>query len=150
VRRGGAGLRVIKRGGSGAKSQIGKGVGSRARQRGRSARDCSAGLLSFLGYARALRGEEITKIELSGVRKYFGDDATEPQHVTLSLVGRFKQEEEEQQHFIPVTAMTVSGLQIREWVECLLKEKEMTGVISGFMFLRNDGTPARAPDFEEC
>jgi hypothetical protein len=27
----------------------------------------------FLGYARELRGEEITKIELSGVRNYFGD-----------------------------------------------------------------------------
>jgi hypothetical protein len=27
----------------------------------------------FLGYARELRGEEITKIELRGVRKYFTD-----------------------------------------------------------------------------
>jgi hypothetical protein len=32
----------------------------------------------FLGYARALRGEEITKIELGGVRKYFADGALEP------------------------------------------------------------------------
>jgi hypothetical protein len=46
---------------------------------------------ALFGYARALRGEEITKIELSGVRKYFGDGATEPRHVTLSLIGRFKQ-----------------------------------------------------------
>jgi hypothetical protein len=41
---------------------------------------------ALLGYVRALRGEEITKIELSGVRKYFGDGATEPRHVTLSLI----------------------------------------------------------------
>jgi hypothetical protein len=46
---------------------------------------------ALLGYARALRGEEITKIELSGVIKYFGDGETEPRHVTLSLIGRFKQ-----------------------------------------------------------
>jgi hypothetical protein len=96
-----------------------------------------------------LRGEEITKIELSGARKYFGDGATELRHVTLSLIGRFKQVEGEQQHFLPVAAVTGLGLRIREWVERLLKEKEMTGVISGFMFLRKDGKPARAADFEE-
>jgi hypothetical protein len=45
----------------------------------------------FLGYARALRREEITKIELGGVRKYFDDGALEPKHVTLSLIERFKQ-----------------------------------------------------------
>jgi hypothetical protein len=47
----------------------------------------------FLGYARALRGEETTKIELSGVRKCFADGALEPRHITLSLKWRFKQME---------------------------------------------------------
>jgi hypothetical protein len=60
---------------------------------------------ALLGYARALRGEEITKIELSGVRKYFGDRATEPRHVTLSLIGGFKQVEGGQHHFLPVAAV---------------------------------------------
>jgi hypothetical protein len=32
----------------------------------------------------------------------------------------------------------------------LSKEKEIMGVISGFMFLRKDGKPARAADFEEA
>jgi hypothetical protein len=104
----------------------------------------------LLGHARALRGEEITKIELSGVRKYFGDGASEPCHVTLSLIGRFKQAEGEHQHFLPVAAVTGSGLRIREWMERLLKEKEMTGVISGSMFLRKDGKTAQAADFEEA
>jgi hypothetical protein len=44
----------------------------------------------LLGYARAFRGEEITKIELGGVREYFTDGVLEPKHVTLSLIGRFK------------------------------------------------------------
>jgi hypothetical protein len=60
----------------------------------------------LLGHARALRGEEITKIELSRVIKYFGDGATEPRHVTLFLIGRFKQVEGEHQHFLPVAAVT--------------------------------------------
>jgi hypothetical protein len=46
---------------------------------------------TLLGYALALRAEEITQIELSGVRKCFEDGATEPRHVTLSLNGRCKQ-----------------------------------------------------------
>jgi hypothetical protein len=45
----------------------------------------------FLGYPRLLCGEEITKIELGGVRKYFADGALGPTHATLSLSGRFKQ-----------------------------------------------------------
>jgi hypothetical protein len=103
-----------------------------------------------LGYARALRGEETTKIELSGAMKCFGYGGLEPRHVTLSLIGRFKQEEGEQQHFIPVAAVTDSGLRIREWVERLLKEQEAVGVVSGFMFLKKDCSAARAADLEEA
>jgi hypothetical protein len=97
----------------------------------------------FLGYARALRGEEITKIELSGVRTYFADGALEPRHVTLSLIGRFKQMEGGHHHFLPVAAETGYGLRIREWVEILLEEKARVGLTTGFMFLKNDGTPAK-------
>jgi hypothetical protein len=53
----------------------------------------------FLGYARAVRGEEITKIELGGVRTHFVDGELEPKHVTLSLIGRFKQLEEGETSF---------------------------------------------------
>jgi hypothetical protein len=101
----------------------------------------------FLGYARALRGEEITKIELSGVRKYFADGAMEPRHVTISLIGRFKQMEGGQQHFLPIAAETGSGLNIREWVGRLLDEKARLGLTTAFMFLKRDGTPAKAMYF---
>jgi hypothetical protein len=102
------------------------------------------------GYARALRGVEITKIELSRVRKYFWYGATEPRRVTLYLIGRLTQLEGEQQQFLPVADMTGYVLRIGEWVGRLLKEKEMTWVISGFMFLRKDGKTARAVDFKEA
>jgi hypothetical protein len=48
----------------------------------------------FLGYGRALRGEEISKIELTGILKHFEEGGTAQQkHMTLSLVGRFRQAE---------------------------------------------------------
>jgi hypothetical protein len=104
----------------------------------------------FLGYARALRGEEITKIELGGVRKYFADGGVEPKHVTLSLSGRFKQLEGDKQLFLPVAAVTGSGIRIREWVGSLMLEKEAVGLVSGFLFLKREGTPTKAIDFEEA
>jgi hypothetical protein len=104
----------------------------------------------FLGYARALRGEEITKIDLAGVRKYFANGAVEPKHVTLSLIGRFKQIESEQQHFLPIMSVMGSGIRIREWVERLLQKKARVGLTSEFLFLKKDGTPVKAIAFEEA
>jgi hypothetical protein len=49
------------------------------------------GLFCLAGYARALRGEEITKIELGGARKHFVDGGTSATtHVMFTLVDRFK------------------------------------------------------------
>jgi hypothetical protein len=104
----------------------------------------------FFGYARALRGKEIPKIELTGVIKFFSDGATtNPPHVTLSLIGRFKQEEGEQQHFLPATAVTGSVMRLINWMELLLEEKRAAGLTSGFMFLNSAGKVAKAADFEE-
>jgi hypothetical protein len=55
--------------------------------------------------------------------KVFSNGALETRHVTLSLIGRFKQMEWEQQRFLPIAAETGSGLRIREWAERLLDEK---------------------------
>jgi hypothetical protein len=68
------------------------------------------------------------------------------------LIGRFKQLEGEQQHFIPVAALMGSGIRVRvrEWVERLLREKAVVGLTSGIMFLKKDKTPAKAIYFEEA
>jgi hypothetical protein len=93
----------------------------------------------FLGYVRALHGDEIKKIALGGVRKYFADGALEPKHVNLSSIGGFKKLESEQQHFLPVAAVTGSEIKTREWVERLLLEKAEVGLTLGILFLKKMG-----------
>jgi hypothetical protein len=82
----------------------------------------------FLGYVRALRGEEITKIELSGVRKYFVDGTVELRYVTLSFIGRFTQMEGLQHYLLHIAEETGSRLSIREWVEIFMEKKAGVGL----------------------
>jgi hypothetical protein len=58
--------------------------------------------------------------------------------------------EGEHQHLLPLAAETGSGLRNQEWVERLLDEKARVGLITGFMLLKKDGTPAKAIYFEEA
>jgi hypothetical protein len=69
-----------------------------------------------------------------------------PPSCDFSLIGRFKQEEGEQQIFLPVAAVTGSGLRLRKWIERLLDEKRAAGIISGFIFLNSAGKVANAAD----
>jgi hypothetical protein len=82
----------------------------------------------MVGYTRALRGEEIPKLEITGLLKHFAEgDKTTLKHVMISLVGRFKQEDGERQHYFPVAAVTGSGLRIRDWIRRLLELKVRSG-----------------------
>jgi hypothetical protein len=101
------------------------------------------------GYTRALRGEEITKIELGVVQKHFVDGGTSATpHVMFTLVGRFKGEQGGHHHLMPVADITGSGLEVRKWMERLLQAKEKWCVVAGFMFARRDGFRAKSSDFE--
>jgi hypothetical protein len=104
----------------------------------------------MVGYSRALRGKKIPKLEISGLLKHFAEGGkTDPKHVMLSLVGRFKQEDCERQHFLPVAAVTGSGLKIREWMRRLLELKVKCGHTQGFLFRRKNGSPAKMGKFDE-
>jgi hypothetical protein len=81
---------------------------------------------------------------LGGVRTYFADGAVEPKHVTLSLIGHFKQLEGDQKHFLLVAAVTGYEIRAREWVERLLLEKAEVVLTLEFLFLKKDGAPAKA------
>jgi hypothetical protein len=71
-----------------------------------------------------------------------------PPHVNLSRIGRFKQEEGEQKHFLPVAMVTGSGLILIKWSKRLLDEKRVAGLTTGFVFLSPGGNVAKASDFE--
>jgi hypothetical protein len=87
----------------------------------------------MVGYARALCGEETPKLEITGLLKHFAEgDKTTPKHAMLSLVGMFKQEDGERQHYLPVAAVAGSGLHIRDWIRRLLELKVRSGQTQGF------------------
>jgi hypothetical protein len=107
------------------------------------------GFLCLAGYARALRGEEITKIELGGARKHFvGGGTSASPHFMFALADRFKAGQGGRHHLMPVAAITGSGLEVRKWTERLLQAKYKRGVVAGFMFARRDGSRAKSSDFE--
>jgi hypothetical protein len=104
----------------------------------------------MVGYSRALRGEEIRKLEITGLLKNFAEGGkTDPKHVMLYLVGRFKQEDGERQHFLPVADVTGSGIKIREWMRRLLKLKVKCGHTQGFLFRLKNGSPEKMGDFDD-
>jgi hypothetical protein len=65
------------------------------------------------GFAAGLRGEEIPRIELGLIRKYWKEaqECATP-HVPLAMAGRFKQHVGENQYFQPLANVTVSGVNI--------------------------------------
>jgi hypothetical protein len=107
------------------------------------------GVFCLTAYTRALRGEEITMIELGGFRKNFVDGGTSATpHVMFTLVGRFKGEQGGRHHLMPVADITCSDLEVMILTERLLQAKEKRGVVAGFMFARRDGSRAKSLDFE--
>jgi hypothetical protein len=104
----------------------------------------------MIGYAQALRGEVIPNLEIAGLLNHPAEgDKTVPTHIMLSLVGRFKQEDGEMQHFLSVTAVTGSELLIPDWVRLLLELKVRSGQTQGLLFRREKGSPAKTGDFDE-
>jgi hypothetical protein len=81
-----------------------------------------------VGYTRTLWGEEITKIELGGLRNHFVDVCTSAYpYVIFTFVGWFKGEHGEHHHLMPVAAVTGSSLEVRKWTQRLLLAKENMG-----------------------
>jgi hypothetical protein len=111
----------------------------------------------MVGYSRALCGDEIPSLEITGLVKHFAEgDKTTPKNVMLSLVGRFNQEDGERQHFLLVAAVTGYGLRIRDyglrirdWIRRLLELKVRSGQTQGFLCKRKNGSPAKLADFDE-
>ena len=107
------------------------------------------GALVVVGYAAALRGEEIPQIDVGLMRKYWeeGLNYERKRHVPLALAGRFKQTSGTFRIFIqPLADVTSSGIAIRTWIERAIRCLDSEGVKSGPMFrtVKRQGKIARA------
>ena len=92
-------------------------------------------LASFLA---ALRGEETLKISLGERMDYCAETEKnmKHKHVVLPLRGRFKQENGESCHFVAISTLTNSGLNIRPWMNREIALKGKQGRVKGFLFSR--------------
>jgi hypothetical protein len=67
------------------------------------------------GFLGVLRGEELPKMELGAIRKYWDKAVHHPStpHVPMVLSGRFKTTEKERLFFLPLVCWSSSGIVMR-------------------------------------
>lgn len=95
------------------------------------------GAMLVASYMAALRGEEVPLIDIGMMRKYWKESisyARKP-HVTLALVGRFKQTNGATKTFIqPLAIKSSSGVENELWLGRAIDQYNKMGVVSGPMF----------------
>jgi hypothetical protein len=101
------------------------------------------------GFAAALRGEEIVRIDLGAIRKHWDEAMEHPDapHVPLMLAGRFKSEIREKLFCQPLAPESKSGLKIRLWTFRLIEAYGELTIVDGPVFRkagRTQGTIRRA------
>ena len=107
------------------------------------------GALVVVGFTAALRGEEISQIDVGLMRKYWeeGLNYQRRPHVPLALAGRFKQTNGTFRIYIhPLADKTGSGVEVWLWLErairCLHEAKITTGPM--FRIVKKKGQIKRA------
>ena len=78
---------------------------------------CLCAMTFVCGFFGALRGEEIVRLELGAIRKYWEEAVSFPDapHVPMMLSGRFKRETGEKLFCQPLAPTSKSGINIKEW-----------------------------------
>jgi hypothetical protein len=75
------------------------------------------GTFHTVAFALALRGEEMSLIELRGIRRHWEQSINHSTpHVVISLLGRFNNETGECYHLMPLLASTPRGLRPALWL----------------------------------
>ena len=87
-------------------------------------------------FSGGLRGEELPKMELGAIQKYWSEALEHPNtpHVPLVLSGRFKQTDGEWLYFLPLACHSQAGIEICLWAYRLLQTYRVLGVVSGPVF----------------
>ena len=96
----------------------------------------------------SLRGPEVFMMELSALRKHIhlrrggivppnpmkpGTDLSTAPHVIITLLGEFKGELGYKYHLMSLASTTTSGIELRWWLETLIRMREEEGCITGLI-----------------
>jgi hypothetical protein len=88
----------------------------------------SLGAFALIAFCGSFRGSEVFLMDLHGLRKMMEDTKKLGRdHVVITLLGRFKGEQNTRYHLAPLAATTKSRLQVQRWVERLIKVREKVG-----------------------
>jgi hypothetical protein len=93
------------------------------------------------GYYAALRGEEVNRVDVGAMRKYWTEAVTHVNHphIPLMLAGTFKKEVGQKLFCQPLVSKTKSGRNIELWFSRLLNIQGGEGVVKGPMFRAKNG-----------
>jgi len=92
--------------------------------------------LLVTGVGAGLRGEEIPRIDIKGMREHWHEGTTYQRqpHVPLVLVGRFKQVLGEKRYIQPLAVKSKSGIDYKKWIHRTLSVYNHLGIVDGPMF----------------
>jgi hypothetical protein len=112
----------------------------------------------------SLRGSEVFMMELAALRKHIklgrdgtllvdpmkpGTDLSSAPHVFITLLGEFKGELGFKYHLMALASTTSSGIELRWWIETLIKVREEEGCVLGPAFGNADGSVALMREYDE-
>ena len=108
---------------------------------------CTYLVVTFCG---SLRGNEGFMVDLDGLVRHLdlGREDKVP-HVVVPLLGRFKNEIGERYHLILLANVTKSGLEVRRWVEGLVRMRAAEGRSIGPAFCDKHGGVVKSSVYEE-
>jgi hypothetical protein len=107
------------------------------------------GAFYVIAFSCALRGEELPLVDLYGVMKHWEQGITSnPPHIVIAILGRFKGEIGENYHLLPIVTITSSGIDNKLWIGRLLDEYSKLNISNGPLFRNKAGSKIRAIDYE--
>jgi hypothetical protein len=103
----------------------------------------SLGAFALIAFCGSFRGSEVFLTDLHGLRKMMEDtQRLGRDHVVITLLGRFKGEQNTRYHLAPLASTTKSGLQVQRWVKRLIEVRERAGRRQGPAFCDRAGEVA--------
>ena len=95
------------------------------------------GCMLVSGYYRALHGEEVNRVDLGGMNQYWQEGSSQKgnkRHMSLTLVGRFKQQTGIKFYTQPLAWKTREGRSLAKWFLRARACYDAQGIVTDPMF----------------